>query len=54
MQASFLVTQGMRTFTWTYLVLRSVTTENGSEESSMSNDSGTAWIDDIVFPVVLD
>ncbi len=65
MEASFLVTQGTKTFTWTYFVLRSIsilrstttkdeTTENGSEDNSMSNDSGTAWIDDIIFPVALD
>jgi thioredoxin len=39
-QVSFSVTTGTRTFEWTY-----------SKDGSVSSDSDTAWIDDIVFPI---
>jgi len=40
-EVSFPVTAGLRTFEWTY-----------SKDSSVSKGDDTAWIDDIVFPVV--
>ena len=40
MQVSFSVTAGTRVFTWTY-----------SKDSSVSEGSDSAWLDDIVFPI---